>query len=149
MLVWLAALGEIDPAAHNFKVLVRHVVSRIMDSIPAGLLDKELGMDSVPSQVEEIHSDGQQAEDAQQDGQPSEAEQVSEPKQAQHAHQDSQQAKQAGHDGDFEEEEEGRVRLPLFTNKVMALVQDLLKYKVSHVICFPPCLSVASRGVIQ
>ena len=46
------------------------------------------------------------------------------------AEQQAQRTQQAAHDGDFEPEEEGRVRLPLFTHKVMVMVQDLLQYKV-------------------
>ncbi|KAL0046074.1 hypothetical protein WJX82_001682 [Trebouxia sp. C0006] len=86
------ALSQIDPAAHNFKVLLRHVVSRVMDAIPSKLLDQELGIKSAPDQNEEVGPEPQSAEAVQ-------------------------------------EEEQGRVRLPLFTNKVMTLVQDLLQYK--------------------
>jgi hypothetical protein len=127
-----AALSQIDPAAHNFKILLRHVVSRVMDAIPSKLLDQELGIKSVTSQNEEVGPESQ----------PTEATQGDQAQQAEHAQQDaeskkdqqaadSQHAKHdGGNDGDFEEEEEGRVRLPLFTNKVMILVQDLLQYKV-------------------
>ena len=94
------------------------MVSRVMDSIPGKLLDKELGMQ--PSPVQEVPVEAGQAK---QDGQPTADQQ---PKQ------DAQREPLAGNDGDFEEEEEGRLRLPLFTNKVMVLVQDLLQYKVGY-----------------
>ena len=109
-----AAFSQIDPAAHNFKVLLRHVVSRVMDAIPSKLLDQELGIKSAPDQNEEVGPEPQSAE----------AVQGEQAQQAEHAQHD------AGNDGDFEEEEQGRVRLPLFTNKVMTAVQDLLQYKV-------------------
>jgi len=127
-----AALSQIDPAAHNFKVLLRHVVSRVMDAIPSKLLDQELGIKSAPDQNEEVGPESQsaeaaqgeqaqQAEHAQQDAESTETQQAADPQHAKH---------DGGNDGNFEEEEEGRVRLPLFTNKVMTLVQDLLQYKV-------------------
>lgn len=112
-----AALGEIDPAAHNFKVLLRHVISRVMDAIPSKLLDKELGLPST-AEVEEHPSEAQQAKHGDQAHSKDDAEKA-------------QQAKQAtALDGDPEEEEEGRERLPLFSHKVMTFVQHLLKYKV-------------------
>ncbi|KAL0030548.1 hypothetical protein WJX79_003716 [Trebouxia sp. C0005] len=46
------ALSQIDPAAHNFKVLLRHVVSRVMDAIHSRLLDQELGIKSATGQNE-------------------------------------------------------------------------------------------------
>ena len=132
-----AALSQIDPAAHNFKVLLRHVVSRVMDAIPSKLLDQELGIKSAPGQNEEVGPQpqtaeamqGEQAQQAeraqqdafQQDAEHTEAQQAADPQHAKH---------DGGNDGDFAEEEEGRVRLPLFTNKVVTLVQDLLQYKV-------------------
>ncbi len=130
-----AALSQTDPAAHNFKVLLRHVVSRVMDAIPSKLLDQELGIKSAPDQSKEVGPESQPAEamqgeqvqqaepaeHAQQDAEPTETQQAADPQHAKH---------DGGNDGDFEEEEEGRVRLPLFTNKVMTLVQDLLQYKV-------------------
>ncbi|KAA6420863.1 MAG: endoribonuclease Dicer protein 1-like [Trebouxia sp. A1-2] len=128
------ALSQIDPAAHNFKVLLRHVVSRVMDAIPSRLLDQELGIKSATGQNEKVGPESQTAEDMQ-------VEQAQQTQQAEHAQQDAectktQQAadpqhakRDGGNDGDFEEEEEGRIRLPLFTNKVMTLVQDLLQYK--------------------
>ena len=127
-----AALSQIDPAAHNFKVLLRHVVSRVMDAIPSKLLDQELGIKSAPGQNEEVGPEpqpaeamqgeqAQQAERAQQDAEHTATQQAADPQHAKH---------DGGNDGDFAEEEEGRVRLPLFTNKVMTLVQDLLQYKV-------------------
>lgn len=130
-----AALNQIDPAAHNFKVLLRHVVSRVMDAIPSKLLDQELGIKSAPGQNEEVGPESQPAEvmqgDQAQQAEPAEhAQQDAEPKEPQQAA-DPQHAKHdGGNDGDYEAEEEGRVRLPLFTNKVMTLVQDLLQYKV-------------------
>ena len=127
-----AALSQIDPAAHNFKVLLRHVVSRVMDAIPSKLLDQELGIKSAPGQNEEVGPEAQpaevmqgeqaqQAERAQQDAEHTETQHAADPQHAKH---------DGGNDGDFAEEEEGRVRLPLFTHKVMTLVQDLLQYKV-------------------
>ena len=110
-----AALNEIDPAAHNFKVLLRHVISRVMDAIPSKLLNQELGV-APTAEVEELPSDAQQAKQDQ-------VENGSEPSEA-------QQAKQAAMDGDPEGEEEGRERLPLFSHKVMTFVQHLLNYKV-------------------
>lgn len=68
-----AALNEIDPAAHNFKVLLRHVVSRVMDAIPSKLLDTELGI-APAAEVEEAPSDAQQAKQAGMDGDPEEVE---------------------------------------------------------------------------
>ena len=138
---WCAALGEIDPAAHNFKVLLRHVISRVMDAIPSDLIDKELGIQpasATAAAVEEIAPDAQQAQQPQQAQQAQQADQTElvdgadkegSSSQAQQAKQ-GQQAKQAAQNGDAEEDEEGQERLPLFTHKVMALVQHLLKYKV-------------------
>ena len=115
-----AALGEIDPAAHNFKVLLRHVISRVMDAIPSKLLDKELGLPPA-AEVEELSSEAEQAQHGGQAHSKDAAEKDSQ----------AQQAKQAtALDGDPEEEEEGRERLPLFSHKVMTFVQHLLKYKV-------------------
>lgn len=113
-------MGEMNTSADNFKVLVRNVVSRVMDLIPATLLDKELGMQAVPDQSKEIPADSQQADNTKQDA--------------------YLMADQAGHDGEFEEDEEWRLRLPLFTNKVMIFVQDLLKYKVSEAQALAVCL---------
>ncbi len=138
-----AALSQIDPAAHNFKVLLRHVVSRVMDAIPSKLLDQELGIKSAPGQNEEVGPESQPAEAMQgdqaqqaehaQDAESTERQQAADPQHAKH---------DGGNDGDFEEEEEGRVRLPLFTNKVMTLVQDLLQYKVQ--ICLQVQLTLKS-----
>lgn len=115
-----AALGEIDPAAHNFKVLLRHVISRVIDAIPSKLLDRELGLPPA-AEVEELPSEAQQAKHGDQAHSKNKAEKESQ----------AQQAKQAtALDGDPEEEEEGRDRLPLFSHKVMTFVQHLLKYKV-------------------
>lgn len=106
-----------------------------MDAIPSRLLDQELGIKSATGQNEKVGPESQTAEDMQ-------VEQAQQTQQAEHAQQDAectktQQAadpqhakRDGGNDGDFEEEEEGRIRLPLFTNKVMTLVQDLLQYKV-------------------
>ncbi|KAL3131572.1 hypothetical protein ABBQ38_007873 [Trebouxia sp. C0009 RCD-2024] len=113
------ALGEIDPAAHNFKVLLRHVISRVIDAIPSKLLDRELGLPPA-AEVEELPSEAQQAKHGDQAHSKNKAEKESQ----------AQQAKQAtALDGDPEEEEEGRDRLPLFSHKVMTFVQHLLKYK--------------------
>ena len=143
-----AALSQIDPAAHNFKVLLRHVVSRVMDAIPSRLLDQELGIKSATSQNKEVGPESkpaeamqgeqaQQAEHAQQDAESTETQQAA----------DSQHAKHdGGNDGDFEEEEEGRVRLPLFTNKVMILVQDLLQYKVHSCLWIMLALILSSAS---
>ena len=219
-----AAISAIDPKAHNFKVLVRHCIGRVMDSIPRSLMDRELGIatgsssklkdqpaaaqdpdkaqhaqqdeqpstakhstdlndskqqggtDNAESDVEAMQTE-QQAHHAQQSGEIDSAEPGAEPiqtdpeaqhaqqavenesanpsveslqtvQEAQHAQQageavearsdgdamqaqQAQHAKQAGLDGDYEAEEEGRVRLPLFTHKVMVMVQDLLQYKVT------------------
>ncbi len=39
-----AALSQTDRAAHSSKVLLRHIVSRVLDAIPSKLLDQELGI---------------------------------------------------------------------------------------------------------
>ena len=147
--LWHAALGEIDPAAHNFKVLLRHVISRVMDAIPSDLLDKELGIQPTPATgavVEEIAPDAQQAQQVEQTELLDEADKERSSAQAQQAKQ-GQHAKQAAQDGDIEEEEEGHERLPLFTHKVMALVQHLLKYKVMKPVFFSLSLPVLPFGL--
>lgn len=112
-----------------------------MDAIPSKLLDEELGIESAAGKIVEIPA-GQQpadagpAEQAQQAQQAQQDAQATEGQEAAGSQQAAQQAQHAGgNDGDFEEEEEGRVRLPLFTNKVTKLVQDLLQYKVCHHVC--------------
>ena len=123
-----AALNEIDPASHNFKLLLRNVVSRVMDAIPSKLLNKELGV-APTAEVEEIPSDANQTRPGDQPESGDQVEKGSGSSDAQQAGQ-AQQAKQAGKDGDPEGEEEGRERLPLFSHKVMTFVQHLLNYKV-------------------
>lgn len=91
-----------------------------MDAIPSKLLDKELGLPPT-ALVEELPSEAQQAKHGEQAHSTNQAEKKSEAQQAQQA---------TALDGDPEGEEEGRERLPLFSHKVMTLVQHLLKYKV-------------------
>ena len=117
-----------------------------MNAIPSSLVDKELGIQ--PSQ--EVEQTAADAQLAQQDSQTQHTEQADHdvesspiveadhrkaPDQADGNEdiseaQSAQQAKQAGLDGEPKGEEEGRERLPLFTHKVMALMQHMLKYKV-------------------
>lgn len=118
-------MNEIDPAAHNFKVLLRHVVSRVMDAIPSKLLNKELGV-APTAEVEEDPSEAHQGKPGDQAQSADQAEKGSGLSNSQQAG----QAKQAGMDGDPEGEEEDRERLPLFSHKVMSFVQHLLNYKV-------------------
>lgn len=112
-------MKSLDPASYNFKRLLHRVVSDTFDSIPAKLLDLELGIPDSNLKPDDSTQTAQQAQQAQQAEQPMETD-------------EAQQAQQAQQEDswNFDDSEEGRLRLPLFTGKVMAFVQYLLQYKV-------------------